>query len=232
MGQVVGHGLTRISLPGRGPRPYSWVVSHCFRRPVFVLLASATTALWGAGRAGGVAFMLRADGSPADTDNVSASVLVGQPIADWGELHFVDPPGHRTAADFRGDVMIVRFWTAGCPRCKASAATLGDWESRYGDRGLVVIGILLPKDKKSMDDGAVRDAARDMRWNAVLAIDPGWSALRQLWNRGGDRFSVSISLLVDRHGIVRAVHHGGYLEETDPETRAFEREMEKALSEV
>jgi hypothetical protein len=41
-----------------------------------------------------------------------------------------------------------------------------------------------------------------------------------------------VGLLVDRDGIVRAVHHGGYLSETDPRGRAETRSFRKALEQV
>jgi len=161
--------------------------------------------------------------------------LLDQPLPEWGELHFLDPPNQRHPVDFRGHVMVIRFWTEGCPRCKASATTLADWTHRYGERGLVVIGIYLPKEKQSVEDSTVRQAARDLGLDALLSVDQDWSALRHLWEHGGSRFSVSVSLLVDRHGIVRAVHRGGYLTETRAssreETHGFRLAMERALAE-
>jgi len=155
-------------------------------------------------------------------------------MPDWGDLHFVDPPNLRHPADFHGHVLIVRFWTEGCPRCRASAATLSDWMRRYGNKGLEVVGIYLPKEKgDSVDDEAVRKAAHELGLEAELAVDRDWSALRRLWEHGGRRFSVSVSLLVDRQGVVRAVHRGGYLTEERPasreETRGFRQAMEHAL---
>jgi thiol-disulfide isomerase/thioredoxin len=163
----------------------------------------------------------------------SAPGLLNQALPDWGDLHFLDVSHPRHPSDFRGHVLVIRFWTAGCPRCRASAGTLADWSRRYGGQGLEVIGIYLPKDKESVDDSTVRKAARDLGLEATLAVDTDWSALRRLWEHGGSRFSVSVSLLVDREGVVRAVHRGGYLTEEKPasreETRGFRMALEKAL---
>ena len=58
---------------------------------------------------------------------------------------------------------------------------------------------------------------------------------QRVWAGSGPRYAVSVGLLVDRDGIVRAVHHGGYLSETDPrgraETRAFRQALEQVLAE-
>src|SRR5215470_7261214 len=99
----------------------------------------------------GLGFVFRAtptsaqmDTDVVDTFTTASNSLVGKPLADWGDLHFVDGSSDRSPRDFRGHVMIVRFWTAGCPRCRASAATLSEWARRYQGQGLDVVAILLP----------------------------------------------------------------------------------------
>jgi hypothetical protein len=169
-----------------------------------------------------------------DTFTTASNSLVGKPLADWGDLHFVDGP-RRSPRDFRGHVMIVRFWTAGCPRCRASAATLSEWTRRYQGQGFDVVAILLPnKGQDVPSDERVRTIADSMGWNAKLAVDDDWSALERVWDHSGPRYAVSVGLLVDRDGIVRAVHHGGYLSETDPrgrtETMNFRRTLQRVLA--
>jgi thiol-disulfide isomerase/thioredoxin len=171
-----------------------------------------------------------------DTFTTGANALVGKPLADWGDLRFLDGPAGRTPRDFRGHVMVVRFWTAGCPRCRASAATLSEWARRYQGQGFEVVAVLLPKKGSAIpSDARVRSIALDMGWKATLAVDDDWSALRRVWAGSGPRYAVSVGLLVDRDGIVRAVHHGGYLSETDPrghaETRSFRKALEQVLAE-
>jgi thiol-disulfide isomerase/thioredoxin len=191
----------------------------------------------------GLGLALPAAATPAQTDSdaidpftTASNSLVGKQLSDWGDLHFLDQPTHRTPADFRGHVVIVRFWTAGCPRCRASAATLSDWTRRYESQGLEVIAILLPKKGEAIpSDKSVRALADDMGWKATLAVDQDWSALERVWDHSGPRYAVSVGLLVDRDGIVRAVHHGGYLSEDDPrglaETKSFRTALEQVLAE-
>ena len=172
-----------------------------------------------------------------DTFTTGTNALVGKPLAEWGSLRFLDAPTARTARDFRGHVMVIRFWMAGCPRCRASAATLSEWARRYQGQGLEVLAILLPKKGSPIpSDPRVRSIAEDVGWDATLAVDDDdWSALGHVWAGSGPRYAVSVGLLVDRDGIVRAVHHGGYFSETDPrgraETRSFRRALEQVLAE-
>jgi thiol-disulfide isomerase/thioredoxin len=173
------------------------------------------------------------DTDAVDTFTTASNPLVGKPLADWGELHFVDGPSHRSPDDFRGHVTIVRFWTAGCPRCRASAATLAEWSRLYQGQGLQVVAILLPNKSRDIpSDEKVRSIANGMGWNATLAVDDDWSALQRVWDSSGPRYAVSVGLLVDRDGIVRAVHHGGYLSETDPRGRAETMNFRRALQHV
>jgi len=174
------------------------------------------------------------DTDEPDTFQSATNSLVGKPLADWGDLRFVDGPERRSPSDFRKHVIIVRFWTIGCPRCRASAATLASWTRRYQGQDLEVIAILLPKKGTTVTDERARQAAKDMGWDATVAVDANWSALERVWNHSGPRYAVSVGLLVDRDGIVRAVHHGGYLSESDPrgraETQSFRAALERVLT--
>jgi hypothetical protein len=128
-------------------------------------------------------------------------------------------------------VLVVRFWTAGCPRCRASAATLREWSHRYRNQDFEVIAILLPMKGKVYSDDELRTIVRNTGWNATIAVDQDWSVLKTLWNASGPRYSVSVGLLVDRDGIVRAVHHGGYLSDGRAETENFRNVLDRVLAE-
>jgi thiol-disulfide isomerase/thioredoxin len=168
----------------------------------------------------------------SDTFTSVINPLVGRPLADWGALRFIDSPAHRSRDDFRGKTLVIRFWTAGCPRCRASAATLAQWTRQYRNRNFEVIAILLPKKDRVYSDEELRSIAKNMGWNATIAVDQDWSVLKTLWAGSGPRYSVSVGLLVDRDGIVRAVHHGGYLSESDARGGVETTRFHAALDEV
>ena len=58
-------------------------------------------------------------------------------------------------AAYKGRVVVVDFWASWCTPCRRSIPWLNQMRAKYGDRGLVVIGINVDK------DGA--DAARFLR---------------------------------------------------------------------
>lgn len=166
----------------------------------------------------------------ADSLDAEGADVLGKRLPDWGDLHFVDSPAHRKPADFKGKVVLIRFWTDQCPFCRASAPVLSRWGDEYRDKGLVVIDIYHPKPPHAVSDEEVRAYAKRIGMRGILAVDARWSALEKLWLRGQDRAYTSASLLVDREGIVRAVHRGGYLsqdgsEDDRREAQAFERSL-------
>jgi thiol-disulfide isomerase/thioredoxin len=56
---------------------------------------------------------------------------------------------------YRGRVVVVDFWASWCAPCRRSIPWLNEMRARYGDRGLVVIGVNVDTD--------ARDAERFMR---------------------------------------------------------------------
>jgi len=166
----------------------------------------------------------------ADSADPEGSDVLGKRLPDWGDLRFVDAPVHRKPADFKGKVLVIRFWTDQCPFCRASAPVLTGWGDKYRDKGLVVIDIYHPKPPHAVTDDEVRAYAKRIRLRGLLAVDERWSALEKLWLRGQDRAYTSATLLVDREGVVRAVHRGGYLsqdgsDDDRQQAQAFERSL-------
>ena len=49
-------------------------------------------------------------------------------------------------ADYKGRVVVVDFWASWCAPCRRSIPWLNQMRARYGDRGLVVIGVNVDKD--------------------------------------------------------------------------------------
>ena len=79
----------------------------------------------------------------------------------------------------------------------------GEWDERYRARGLAVVGVHSPETDAEADDARVAEFVRrrGIRWRVVL--DPYLEAFRRF---GVDAWPTL--LLIDRRGIVRAVHVG------------------------
>ncbi|MFP3942038.1 MAG: peroxiredoxin family protein [Thermoanaerobaculia bacterium] len=131
--------------------------------------------------------------------------------------------------DLRGRVVLVRFWTApGCPFCSATAPSLNTLHERYGDDGLVVLGLYHHKARSPLDPADVARYAEGFGFDFPVAVDTGWRTLRSWWLDRRDRGWTSVSFLLDREGVVRWVHPGGKYVEGDEDFA----ELEAALGEL
>lgn len=64
------------------------------------------------------------------------------------------PDQHGVVVDLdalRGSVVIVDFWASWCGPCKEAMPFLEAMHRKYGDRGLVVVGVNIDRQRKKMD---------------------------------------------------------------------------------
>jgi len=115
-------------------------------------------------------------------------------------------------SDLRGKVILLRWWTEGCPYCEATGPALIDLERTYGSHGLQVIGVFHPKPPGKWTIDQVRRAAEEKHFTFPIAVDGDWSALKRWWLTR-DRDFTSVSFLVDQDSIIRYIHPGGEFHE-------------------
>ena len=68
-----------------------------------------------------------------------------------------------TAADLRGKVVLIDFWTYTCINWLRTLPYVRAWADKYRDQGLVVIGVHAPEFAFEKDISNVRWAVKDMR---------------------------------------------------------------------
>jgi peroxiredoxin len=133
--------------------------------------------------------------------------------------------------DLAGKVVLVRWWFGpGCPFCAATAPALNDFHARYGDRGLVVVGLYHHKAKTSLDLDKVQSMVDKLGFRFPVAVDHDWKTLRAWWLDGHERGWTSVSFLLDRKGVVRHVHPGGQYVEGDAAHAALKAKIEELLA--
>jgi len=116
----------------------------------------------------------------------------------------------------RGKVVLIRWWTEGCPFCVATAPALREFDRKYASRGLRVIGIFHPKPPGDWSMERMRAAGARLGLTFPLALDADWTALNRWWPDLERRGWTSVSFLVDKRGIIRYVHPGGEYHEARP----------------
>ena len=124
-------------------------------------------------------------------------------------------------ADMRGKVALVEFWTFGCYNCRNVEPHVKEWHRKYGDRGLVVIGVHTPETAYERDVHNVNRYVEEHGLLYPVAIDNDSTT----WTRYGNQ-AWPAWYLIDKHGIIRHVHVG------EGEYAETEREIETLLAET
>jgi len=114
-------------------------------------------------------------------------------------------------SDLRGKVVLIDFWTFTCINCIRTLPYVTNWDEKYRDDGLVIIGIHSPEFEFEKDTKNVIDATKKYNINYPVAQDNNfltWNAFKnQYW---------PAKYLIDKDGNVRGTHFGeGEYEETE-----------------
>jgi thiol-disulfide isomerase/thioredoxin len=105
-----------------------------------------------------------------------------------------------TAADLRGKVVLIDFWTYTCINWLRSLPYVRAWAEKYHNRGLVVIGVHTPEFAFERNIDNVRRAARDMRVDFPIAIDNDYA----IWRAFNNQYWPAL-YFIDSQGRIR--HH-------------------------
>jgi thiol-disulfide isomerase/thioredoxin len=105
-----------------------------------------------------------------------------------------------TAADLRGRVVLVNFWTYTCINWLRTLPYVRAWADRYQDYGLVVIGVHTPEFGFEHDLDNVRRAVKDLGVDYPVAIDNDYA----IWTAFDNHYWPAL-YFVDAQGQIR--HH-------------------------
>jgi thiol-disulfide isomerase/thioredoxin len=163
-----------------------------------------------------------------DADTIDARTIVGKPVpawdADWMGAAPIAP------ADLRGQVVLVRWFTEGCPYCAATAPTLVKLDDELGDKGLRIIGMYHHKSDEPLEPARVKALAERFGFRFPIAIDHEWKTLKRWWLDDHEGWT-SVSFLVDRAGVVRYVHTGGAYAPDSDDAAQMRRWIDQLLAE-
>ncbi|MGE0871387.1 MAG: peroxiredoxin family protein [Kofleriaceae bacterium] len=175
-----------------------------------------------------------AEPSRADKERAGVAALVGTTPPEWHAERWMSSPP-LTLANLRGSVVLVRWWTAGCPFCSATAPALRQFDRTYGPKGLKVIGMYHHKEDTPFDPKVYEETARTYGFTFPVAFDPEWGTFAS-WMHDKDGKQVdtgwtSVTFLLDKHGVVRHVHPGGQYVEGEPSYAELQAAIEGLLAE-
>lgn len=124
-------------------------------------------------------------------------------------------------------VILLDFWTYSCINCQRTIPYLREWNDKYSDKGLVIIGIHTPEFEFEKDKENIKDAMErfGVTWPVVMDNDYGtWRAYKnRYWPR---------KYLIDIDGYVVYDHigEGGY-ETTEMKIQELLQERSRRLNE-
>jgi thiol-disulfide isomerase/thioredoxin len=112
-------------------------------------------------------------------------------------------------SDLKGKVVLVDFWTYSCINCIRTIPYLVDWNEKYADKGLVIVGVHAPEFEfeKNIDNVKAAVEKFGIKYPVIQDNDKG------IWNAYNNRYWPQ-KYLVDNEGFIRYDHigEGGYAE--------------------
>jgi hypothetical protein len=111
--------------------------------------------------------------------------------------------GPLTAADLRGRVVVIDFWTSTCVNWIRTAPYRRAWDERYRGYGLTVIGVHTPEFPFEREAKGIRAAINERRIAYPVAVDSDYA----IWSAFANRYWPAL-YVADAEGTLRFHHFG------------------------
>ena len=147
--------------------------------------------------------------------SIAASSLEGQSAPDF-VLKSATGENLRLS-EYRGDVVMINFWATWCGPCRQEMPLLDDLYGRYQRVGFNLLGVNIDDDSRR-----AMQMVKELGVNFPVLFDES-KEVSKLYQVE----AMPVTVLVDREGTVRHVHHGykpGYEEKYLTEIRSLLRE--------
>ena len=108
-----------------------------------------------------------------------------------------------TLSALRGKVVAVEMWTAGCENCLNVLPHLRQWNARYRDQGLVIVGVHTPEFAHERSVQYVQEAITRLGVAYPVVLDNDY----RIWHAYHNTYWPTI-YLIDKNGQIRYSHSG------------------------
>jgi thiol-disulfide isomerase/thioredoxin len=116
-----------------------------------------------------------------------------------------------TLDKLRGHVVLVEFWTFGCDNCLNTLPSVKEWDAKYRERGLTIVGVHSPETQSEFIIESVRREVPSLGIKYPVVTDND----HQTWDAYGVEAWPTMFVL-DKQGRVRWLHVGeGRYDETE-----------------
>ena len=108
-----------------------------------------------------------------------------------------------TLEQLRGHVVLIDFWTYSCINCLRTLPYITDWDERYRDAGLTIVGVHSPEFAFEREPANVQENAEELGIEYPIALDNNFGT----WSAWNNQYWPA-KYLIDREGHVRYYHFG------------------------
>lgn len=137
----------------------------------------------------------KALGREFDMTRLGRPIYKAPEIVDSGEWLNSEP---LTLESLAGNVVVVHFYTFGCTNCIRNYPTYLEWQEKFRDKKVVILGIHTPETSAEEDSSAVKTRAEGAAFAFPLLIDKR----KANWNAWGNSIWPAV-YLVDKRGYLR-----------------------------
>jgi thiol-disulfide isomerase/thioredoxin len=141
-------------------------------------------------------------GSPDEAANLLIKPQDAKPAPELADGVWVNSKPLSIKA-LRGQVVLVDFWTFACYNCRNTLPSLKQWDRKYREQGLTIVGVHSPEQEheKSLDN--LRKAVLSLGIAYPVVTDNDYNS----WNAYGVQ-AWPTQVLVDKQGRIRWMHVG------------------------
>jgi len=160
----------------------------------------------------------------APVETINQQISAGPEL--FGIEGYLNTPGGLTLESLKGKTVLVDFWTYSCINCIRTLPFLTEWDRKYRDKGLVIVGVHTPEFEFEKDIDNVRDAVVKYNIKYPVVLDNNYTT----WVAFGNRFWPH-KYLINPEGQIVYDHigEGGY-EETELKIQELLSEMGEDVS--
>jgi thiol-disulfide isomerase/thioredoxin len=151
-----------------------------------------------------------------------------RPAPVWHNPSWLNADHALTLGELRGRVVLLNFWVFTCYNCTNTVPSLVDFDRRYRDRGLTLIGIHTPEFPPYAGEHDKGNLARALGRQGI-AYPNAQDNERRTWDAYGIRYWPSF-VLIDKRGIIRYTGYGEFHLD-DGDFRDWDRRIRQLLAE-
>jgi thiol-disulfide isomerase/thioredoxin len=177
---------------------------------------------------GGMLALESASRATAQSRNPLTAVREQGPAPPWDNASWLNADHALTLSELRGRVVFLNFWVFTCYNCTNTVPSLVDFDRKYRDQGLTLIGIHTPEFPPYAGEHDRGNVERALRKYGI-AYPNAQDNDSKTWNLYGIRYWPSF-VLIDKRGNIRYEGYGEF-HLNDESYRTWDKRIQELLAE-